>query len=382
MKTWNLYLILLLAVGCDETPNPLIAQKDDPKERQPDPVIAELEATSNADEAPPPIESSIVSIHWAARNGNVVALEKHIELGTSISAREPNSDNTPLHFAVNFGQIEAISLLLEHGAKKTFSYKNRDGKTPLDIAVDRGNEKVVALLLEEISDRFLNKMKEDPDNYVLWLRMHYDTEYGRMVEDSLEYAVRNRDKENIRMLVTKGADLDGQLIDADDVKSVEFLLKIGANPNPERILHRKTALNEAVRHGRLEIAKQLITGGANVNETRDGSPLNLAVKGGNLPMIELLLENGADISGSGTKTPLHVAAEAGRSNVIRYLLQQGCAIDATNPLGETPLHIAAKSGCADAVKLLLEKGADADVKDKRGKTPKWVAHQSVTELLP
>jgi hypothetical protein len=81
-------------------------------------------------------------------------------------------------------------------------------------------------------------------------------------------------------------------------------------PNP--------ALWEAALMGRREGARQLLLGGANVEERGGGAddlstPLQAAVKQGHAEVVQLLLEHGADMSATddGGRMPLHLAASFG-----------------------------------------------------------------------
>ena len=53
---------------------------------------------------------------------------------------------TPLHIAARLGSVEAVQLLLHHGATRDAATK--DLYTPLHIAVKEGHEDVVEILLD------------------------------------------------------------------------------------------------------------------------------------------------------------------------------------------------------------------------------------------
>lgn len=69
-------------------------------------------------------------LHWAAETGNRDIIRNLSESSASVNSKTKNSGLTPLHLAAHFGNIEAVQILLQYGAK--FDIVNRDGETPLD----------------------------------------------------------------------------------------------------------------------------------------------------------------------------------------------------------------------------------------------------------
>src|SRR5215467_2798126 len=124
----------------------------------------------------------------------------------------------------------------------------------------------------------------------------------------LSTAAMNRDSATIRTLLAEKVDINAAQGDGT------------------------TALHWAAYNDDVELAKLLLTAGANPNvKTRLGgiTPLHMAAKNGSTAMIDILLKAGADVRiATGT--------------------------------GTTALMNASASGHADAVKLLLDPGADAN----------------------
>ncbi len=100
---------------------------------------------------------------------------------------------------------------------------------------------------------------------------------------------------------------------------------------------------------------------------KDESPLMLAALKGELELCRQLVERGADVNKTGW-TPLHYAATNGHVEVMNLLLEHYAYIDAESPNGTTPLMMAAHYGTAAGVKLLLEAGADATLRNQLGMT--------------
>ncbi len=80
---------------------------------------------------PPRVKAPDISIHKAARKGNIEAVKQHLAAGTDLEAKD-GGDGTPLHNAAWGGRNEIAELLISKGAD--VNAKNDEGKTPLDRA--------------------------------------------------------------------------------------------------------------------------------------------------------------------------------------------------------------------------------------------------------
>jgi hypothetical protein len=119
-----------------------------------------------------------------------------------------------------------------------------------------------------------------------------------------------------------------------------------------------TALHVAAAGYRVEIAKELLAAGADVNAARNhrrSVPLHYAADG--------YLEN-----------PRWDAKQ--QVAMIRLLLKEGADMHAQDKNGATPLHRAVRTRCAAAVTCLLDAGADATIRNKPGSTPFHLAVQN------
>jgi cytohesin len=61
-----------------------------------------------------------------------------------VTAQDPESKATPLHFAASFGRLEAVKALVEHGAD--VSAKNSKGHTALQLAISNNQSEIAAFL--------------------------------------------------------------------------------------------------------------------------------------------------------------------------------------------------------------------------------------------
>lgn len=126
----------------------------------------------------------------------------------------------------------------------------------------------------------------------------------------------------------------------------------------------------ALREPSLHVATVLMDWPATQVESRtlnDESPLMLAALQGLLDVCKQLILKGADVNKPGW-APLHYAATHGHLDVMNLLLENHAYIDAASPNGTTPLMMAAHYGTPLAVKLLLEAGADPLLKNDQGLT--------------
>jgi len=138
-----------------------------------------------------------------------------------------------------------------------------------------------------------------------------------------------------------------------------------------------TPMARAIRKGDIDLARQLIAQGADINERisrkRQYTPLFFAVDAGNDEMVTLLLSAGADLNLTDNcgpihprikrkdgYAPLHYAVWRGHHKIVKTLLRYGAKPDPIyecNP-GSAPLTIAAVKGYHEIMDTLLDAGAD------------------------
>lgn len=150
-----------------------------------------------------------------------------------------------------------------------------------------------------------------------------------------------------------------------------------ANPN-EYLL-------KAVQEDNLELAKNAITAGADVNLRGDEhgrTPLMLAAGNNSVALVQLLIKNGAEVDAKSDYggTALIRAAFRNSLDVARFLIGHGAEINAKDNDGNTALMGAARRDPLnlDLMKLLVEHGAEVNVKDNDGMTAlMWVSLSSL-----
>lgn len=114
-------------------------------------------------------------------------------------------------------------------------------------------------------------------------------------------------------------------------------------PGQEEAQKPDTDLPTAVLYGNLEVVKQHIAAGTNLNakDPMSGStPLITAATFDQTPIALALVDAGADLSAKNNDgaTALHVAAFFGRVEIVQKLLDAGADKNVRNNYGSTPLE--------------------------------------------
>ena len=257
------------------------------------------------------VEEPYISIHKAARRGDIEAVKKHLAFGTDLSAKDENGC-TPLHTASNYHQHKIVKLLIAKGAD--VNAKDNEDSTPLDLAVYSMVDKI-------------------------------DKLYGSLV---------------VELLIAEGADvnyaIEGEtlldfVISEGDKETAELLRKYGGKSGA------KDSIHVAAQVGNIEAVKLHLAAGTDVNaKSVDGwTPLHNA---GTKEIAEFLIANGADVNAETLYelTPLHLAATHGRKEIAELLIRQGADVNAQNEKGKTPLDSAIGDKQTEVADLLRKLG--------------------------
>ena len=168
-----------------------------------------------------------------------------------------------------------------------------------------------------------------------------------------------------------------------------------------------TPLHYACRHGRVDVAQQLITHCKYSIESKDGkgrTPLHTAAQYGQVSTLKYLLHNlfineefSLSLKSDGTlahtqafmfqlklldrhkdlvgNTPLHTACVHGQLDIVQLLTHEiSCDPNNTNSEGLSCLHLAAQHGHLPLVRYLIEEvGSDVTLEDGHGRSPTYLA---------
>ncbi|KAK2740604.1 hypothetical protein FQN55_008813 [Onygenales sp. PD_40] len=293
---------------------------------------------------------------------------------------------TALQAAVQSGNLELITLLLDSGANPNAPGAMVNGQTALERAILASNFKATRILLRR-GGQF------NPDCNILPPCFSH---YGHYSQHGCRYA----DRMGFISLVTGGEFdistfppilLDSVLsfaIRAGELDLIDLILSSGALLTRRAKTGNPPGLEEAAQIDSIESITLLIEHGVGVNEPisdeyNSKTALWIAVSHGHVKTVKFLLEHGADVEASSQhktleylfkdgadaetstdiKTVLQAAAEIGNIEIVMYLVELGCA-DVNGPargrFGRTALQNAVEYRHVEVTRYLLERGADVN----------------------
>ena len=289
-------------------------------------------------------------LHNAAANEQLAVVRYLISKGANVNAK--NRDGwTPLHWVAHLNKDIKVARLLV-SKRANVNAKTNSGYTPLEWAksMDHASAAVVQYL-ESISGTpapteqaegnvALQSNSTSPD-------VNAKDERGRT---QLHLAARRGDLENVKSLISKGANVnardeygDTPLLDTKNVEVVKYLVSQGANVNTSN-KNGFTLLHTAAYEGDVDVVKFLISKGANVNAKNiDGTTPLLHTRASSeyLETVKILVLAGADVNAKdnrGNYTPLFWAAHYGNIEVAKFLISKGADVNAKDNIGRTLLH--------------------------------------------
>lgn len=260
--------------------------------------------------------------------------------------------NVPLHSAVHGGDIKAVELCINSGAK--ISTQQHDLSTPVHLACAQGALDIVKLMftMQPIEKKVclgcVDAQKMTPLHCASMFDHPDISEY--LVAEGAD--INTLDKER-RSPLLLAASRGGW-------KTVHLLIRLGANISIKDVNSRNVLHLVIMNGGRLDEfaaevskaqSKSLLLQLLNEKDHTGCSPLHYASREGHIRSLENLIRLGAciNLKNNNNESPLHFAARYGRFNTVRQLLdsEKGTfIINESDGEGLTPLHISSKEGHA------------------------------------
>ena len=123
----------------------------------------------------------------------------------------------------------------------------------------------------------------------------------------------------------------------------------------------ESSIQHAARYGNIEAVKQHVAAGTDINAhggKYDGTALHEAARSGRKEIAELLIDKGAEVNAQGQYmgTPLHYAIGEGHKEIAELLIAKGADVNAKIEDGKTPLDLAIHLKRTETADLLRKHG--------------------------
>lgn len=174
----------------------------------------------------------------------------------------------------------------------------------------------ISFLRENLNHFAINERFEDEDNDTLLLYTLSDAK-----SEAYKFLLKNN--ADVQLLNDEGEGVLHAIVFSGDTVRLHEILKAHELDINHRSKDGSTALLLAVSIEEFDMAKLLITYGANVNiaDNESVSPLHVAIQFDNLDLLNYLLENGADVFHKSNKgnLSLALAVNYGHISIIKKL---------------------------------------------------------------
>ena len=358
-------------------------------------------------------------IYFAIMRQDTTIIEYLLEKGANINLPQVTV-GIPLIWAIETKNLEVIEFILKiMNEKYKFSYKKyiyndymykyvfskyKDSELiKLKEVLAEGGIDINRVLLRRKQDSLMSAVKNNNiekakliigNNKLINVNQKvFSHQYNIKIKEYiylLHYAVMNRNKEMVKLLIDAGANVNASstrynetpLHYAKDPGIIKLLIDAGANVNAGNI-DGETPLCSAVYNNNLPAAKLLIKNGAEVNiniaisiENYDvcllGVPFEYNRIDNNSVYIDIVSKNknlNYYFKSIQWGSLLHWAVLLKNFELVKLLVENGADVNAIASTGETPLHYAVLVRDTQIINFLLQKGANPNISNNKGETP-------------
>lgn len=264
-------------------------------------------------------------LYLATKNGHTETVRLLIDNGANLEGTDSANEYglSPLKRALIEGHNEIAYLLVEAGAM----IDKEEWNTPLFVAVQCGRYGILNLMEQKLGYNAGDGIEEEP-----WFK-------SQCVKPGLPYRPKIDD-----IVFDKISDTETDYLSpaffvalkSGSVDEVSSLIEWGEDVNKD-FADGMTPLFVAAKNGHTEIVRLLIDKGANLEGECDyGTPLLQATEAGHTEIAKLLIEAGAMIKHDAIVDPLFMAVQCGRSDIIS-LMEQKLGYEAPKDLSQ--MHV-------------------------------------------
>ena len=294
-------------------------------------------------------------LHWAAEMGNTDAIVLLCDSGADPEMKKKSTGGTALHTASDTNQTASVETLLDH-CKANMNVLLAGDTSPLYLAAQRGFDAVCEALL---------KRGADP-NFVMprgVFKKHLIVSDGQNSDASF-YQEKNTE-------IGNGATALHAAVENGHLTTTRLLLKHGAAQLTS--MQGASPLLISLQYKHEDIALELLADGQNAridaSTPMDGAfPLLVASGENYMRVVKRLVQRGANVNlkNQNGATALEYAIVRGHTRIAKYLVKHGANASArVKSTGATMLMLAAKNGMRGVVEAILKSGVDVNKRAKK-----------------
>ena len=197
--------------------------------------------------------------HLASEKGHLEVVKLFLETLTDKNPMdEPPKRGTPLHLAIENGHFEICQMIISQTTNKSPSL---NGKTPLHIAAEKCDDSIFKLIFENVEE----KNPKQRDEYPYYTPLYIAATNGniamcKMIMENIDekYPLDKWKYDRNGKVLSMAYTILQQNIIHNDIESIEYILEILEDKNPENPATGNNILCMAAIKGHVEIVKLIL----------------------------------------------------------------------------------------------------------------------------